>query len=294
MPLLTASRSIWFPVVLLLVAMVSIQTGAALAKTLFPALGAVGVSALRLGLAALLLCVIMRPWRGGWPGLHSCRSLLVYGLALGGMNMLFYQALERVPLGIAVALEFTGPLAVALCSSRRVLDVVWVALVALGLWLLLPVGATQAPIDPLGAAFALAAGGCWALYIIYGRKAGTDHGSRTVALGTVVAALMAMPIGVAQLGSELFVPALLPVALAVAVLSTALPYSLEMVALRRMPSRTFSMLMSLEPAVAAMSGLIFLSERLTPLQWLAVLSIIVAAAGAAQTSRPMMAKRAER
>ncbi|WP_052365499.1 threonine/homoserine exporter RhtA [Halotalea alkalilenta] len=294
MPLLTASRSIWFPVVLLLVAMVSIQTGAALAKTLFPALGAVGVSALRLGLAALLLCAIMRPWRGGWPGLHSCRSLLVYGLALGGMNMLFYQALERVPLGIAVALEFTGPLAVALCSSRRVLDVVWVALVALGLWLLLPVGATQAPIDPLGAAFALAAGGCWALYIIYGRKAGTDHGSRTVALGTVVAALMAMPIGIARLGGELFVPAFLPVALAVAVLSTALPYSLEMVALRRMPSRTFSMLMSLEPAVAAMSGLIFLSERLTPLQWLAVLSIIIAAAGAAQTSRPMTAKRAER
>lgn len=273
------------PVALLLVAMISIQSGASLAKGLFPQIGATGTTALRLGLAAILLCLVMRPWRARLT-LASCRSLLGYGLSLGAMNLLFYLSLKTIPLGIAVALEFTGPLALALLSSRRLLDFVWIALAIFGLWLLLPTGQTEAALDPMGMALALGAGLCWALYIVFGQKAGAEHGSHAVALGTVVAALLVFPIGVWQAGSGLFSPDLLPIALAVALMSSALPYSLEMIALTRLPARTFSVLMSMEPAIAALSGLLFLSERLSGHQWLAIAAIILASTGAAATIRP--------
>lgn len=273
------------PIALLLVAMISIQSGASLAKSLFPLVGAEGTTALRLVLGAIILSLIMQPWRAR-PSLGACRSLLGYGLALGGMNLLFYMSLQTIPLGIAVALEFTGPLTLALLSSRRLLDFVWVILAIFGLWLLLPTGATSSALDPLGACLALGAGLCWALYIIVGQKAGAKHGRHTVALGTWVAALLVLPIGLWQGGSNLFSVDLLPVALGVAVLSSALPYSLEMVALTRLPARTFSVLMSLEPAIAALSGLLFLSERLLWSQWLAIGAIILASAGAAATIRP--------
>ena len=277
------AASPWQPIALLLVAMVSIQSGAALAKHLFPAVGASGATALRLALATLMLVAVFRPWRmrverRQWP------ALLAYGVSLGLMNLMFYKALETVPLGIAIALEFTGPLAVALFGSRHLRDVVWVALAVLGLVLLVPEQGTQA-LDPVGVAYALGAGACWALYIVFGQKAGSDHGPQTVALGSCIAAAVAVPFGVAHAGAALLSPALLPIAFGVALLSTALPYSLEMVALTKLPTRTFGMLMSLEPAIGALCGLLFLHERLSVLQWLAIAAIIVASAGAAMTSR---------
>ncbi|MDM8349852.1 threonine/homoserine exporter RhtA [Pseudomonas sp. sp1636] len=273
------------PIMLLLIAMTSIQSGASLAKGLFPLIGATGTTALRLGLAALILCLLMRPWQARL-SLRSCRSLVAYGLALGSMNLLFYLSLQTIPLGIAVALEFTGPLGLALLSSRRLLDFAWVALAVFGLWLLLPSAQADVQLDPAGMALALGAGLCWALYIIFGQQAGAEHGRQTVALGTIVAALLVFPIGVWQAGSSMFSLDLLPIALGVAVLSSALPYSLEMVALTRLPARTFSILMSMEPAIAALSGLLFLSERLSLSQWLAIGAIILASAGAAATIRP--------
>jgi inner membrane transporter RhtA len=273
------------PIALLVVAMTSIQSGASLAKSLFPLIGPEGTTALRLSLAALILCIVMRPWRTR-PNFAAWRSLLGYGLSLGAMNLLFYMSLKTIPLGIAVALEFTGPLALALFSSRRLLDFVWVGLAVLGLWLLLPNTASNDHLDPLGMALALAAGVCWALYILFGQKAGAAHGVQTVAFGTLVAALLVFPVGLWQVGGSLFSVDLLPVALTVAVMSSALPYSLEMFALTRMPARTFSVFMSLEPAIAALSGLIFLSENLSPMQWLAIGAIILASTGAAATIKP--------
>src|SRR5690606_6784911 len=158
------------PIALLLVAMVSIQSGASLAKNLFPLVGAEGTTTLRLVLGAIILSLVMQPWRARL-NLRNGKALLAYGLALGGMNLLFYMSLQRIPLGIAVALEFTGPLALALFASRRLLDFVWVVLAVVGLWMLLPTGATQPAVDPIGAALALSAGVFWALYIIFGQKA---------------------------------------------------------------------------------------------------------------------------
>lgn len=279
---------ILLPIALLVIAMISIQSGASLAKGLFPLVGPEGTTALRLGLAALILGLVMRPWRKR-PNFAAWRSLLGYGLSLGGMNLLFYMSLKTIPLGIAVALEFTGPLALALLSSRRLLDFLWIALAVFGLWLLLPDTASSEHLDPLGMALALGAGLCWALYILFGQQAGAAHGSQTVVFGTLVAALLVFPIGLSQAGATLFSADLLPVALAVAVMSSALPYSLEMVALTRLPARTFSILMSMEPAIAALCGLLFLSERLAVSQWLAIAAIILASAGAAATIRPKAA-----
>lgn len=268
-----------FPIGLLLIAMASIQSGASLAKSMFPVVGAQGTTALRLIFASIIMLLLLRPWRARLDA-STLRSVIIYGMALGGMNFLFYMSLRSVPLGIAVALEFTGPLAVALWASRRALDFVWIALAVVGLLLLIPVGQTGAGLDPIGAAYALGAGVCWALYILYGQKAGAQNGIQTAALGVVIAAIFVAPIGIAHAGSALLTPALLPVALGVAILSTALPYSLEMVALTRMPARTFGTLMSIEPAFGALSGLLFLGERLTAWQWLAILAIITASVGA--------------
>ncbi len=266
------------PVGLLLIAMASIQSGASLAKSMFPLVGAQGTTALRLFFAALILLLLLRPWRKRL-SLQSLRSVVVYGIALGGMNLLFYLSVRTVPLGIAVALEFTGPLLVAILSSRRLLDFLWIGLAVFGIWLLLPLGNSAEPLDLVGAAYALGAGVCWALYILFGQRAGADHGAQGAALGVLVAAILVVPIGVAHAGADLLDPALIPLALGVAVLSTALPYTLEMVALTRLPARTFGTLMSIEPAFGALSGLLFLGERLSPTQWLAIGAIILASVG---------------
>jgi len=281
-------RSTFGPVALaigaLLISMVSYQCGASLAKHLFPAVGAQGATAYRLGLSALILLLWRRPWRRVGQGTRW-RALWAYGLAMGAMNLVFYMSLRTIPLGIAVALEFTGPLALAVLGSRRLIDFVWIALVVAGLALLLPLGADVRALDPVGVAYALAAGLGWALYIVFGKKAGEAHGGDAVTWGTSIGALLVIPFGVAHAGGALFSPSLLPYALGVALLSSALPYSLEMIALTRLPARTFSTLLSLEPAVAAMAGVVLLSERLSLLQWLAIAAIIVAAAGTALSVR---------
>lgn len=281
----SASPSPLLPVTLLVISMISIQGGASLAKSLFPLVGAPGITALRLGLGTLILFAIFKPWRMRLSAGNRL-PLLVYGLALGSMNYLFYMSIRTVPLGIAVALEFTGPLAVAMLSSRRPIDFLWVTLAVLGLYFLLPLGEDIGSIDVAGALYALGAGACWAVYIIAGQKAGSNNGHGTVALGSLVGALIFCPIGIMQSGLAIFSPSLLPLALAVAVLSSALPYSLEMVALTRLPARTFGTLMSIEPAMAALSGMIFLNEHLTLTQWLALAAIISASMGATMTIKP--------
>jgi inner membrane transporter RhtA len=286
--------SIVLPVAVLIVAMVSFQGGAVIAKGLIPLVGAAGAAALRLALASLMLLLAWRPWRIRFTS-REARSIVIYGLAMGWMNFFFYLSLARIPLGIAVALEFTGPLMVAMAASRRAVDFLWIALAALGLLALLPLHGESRPLAPAGVGFALAAGICWALYILFGQKAGAAHGGATTALGTVVGTVVILPIALvsarlSHAGAALISPAIWlaiwPAACEVALLSSALPYSLEMFALTRMPARTFGVLMSLEPALGALSGLCFLGERLTPTQWAAIGSIMLASAGTAATSRP--------
>jgi len=264
--------------------MLSIQSGASLAKSLFPVVGAPGVTALRIALGTLILVVIFKPWRLRFQK-EQRLPLLLYGLSLGAMNYLFYLSIQTVPLGIAVALEFTGPLAVALFSSRRPIDFVWVVLAVLGLWFLLPLGQDVSHVDLTGAALALGAGACWAVYILTGQRAGEEHGPATVALGSLIAAIIFVPLGMAQATESIWQWSILPVGLAVAVLSTALPYSLEMIALTRLPTRIFGTLMSMEPALAAMSGMVFLGQSLTFAQTLALCSIIAASMGSTLTLR---------
>ncbi|MBZ6568821.1 threonine/homoserine exporter RhtA [Klebsiella sp. JL973] len=274
----------WLPILVILIAMISIQSGASLAKSLFPLVGAPGVTALRLALGTLILVVIFKPWRLRFAP-EQRLPLLLYGLSLGAMNYLFYLSIQRIPLGVAVALEFTGPLAVALFGSRRPLDFVWVALAVLGLWFLLPLGQSVAQIDPVGALLALGAGACWAVYILTGQRAGEEHGPATVAMGSLIAAVVFVPMGMIQASDTLFQWGLLLPGLGIAILSTALPYSLEMVALTRMPSKTFGTLMSMEPALAALSGMVFLGETLTATQTLALGAIILASMGSTLTMR---------
>lgn len=273
-----------FPVGLLLIAMASIQSGASLAKSMFPVVGAQGTTTLRLIFASVIMLLLLRPWRAKLTA-KSLRTVVIYGMALGGMNFLFYMSLRTVPLGIAVALEFTGPLAVAIYASRRAVDFLWIGLAITGLILLIPMGEATSGIDLTGAAYALGAGVCWALYILFGQKAGGDNGVQTAALGVMIAALFVAPIGIVHAGTALLTPGLIPVAIGVAILSTALPYTLEMVALTRLPARTFGTLMSIEPAFGALSGLFFLHEHLSLAQWLAITCIILASVGATLTMR---------
>ena len=263
--------------------MISIQIGSALAKSLLPAVGAAGAAALRLALATLLLLALTRPWRSP-PKREALPAIVAYGLAMGGMNLLFYAALQRIPLGITVALEFTGPFAVAVCATRRGVDFLWTGCAVAGLLLLLPLHVAIGALDPVGIAYALAAGGCWALYILFGRRAGELHREGVAFFGMLAGSALVVPIGVFSAGMRLWAPALWPTALGVALLSSALPYSLEMYALTRLPARTFGILMSGEPAVAALSGLFLLGERLSPLQWFAILCIMAASGGSAASS----------
>ncbi|SAI69245.1 membrane protein [Bordetella ansorpii] len=278
----TPRQSALLPITLLVIAMISIQGGAALAKTLFPAAGAIGTSALRLLFSAIMLTLAMRPWRlrmdrAGW------LAALPYGLSLAGMNLLFYMSVERIPLGIAVAIEFTGPLVLAVLSSRRATDLLWIVLAACGLWVLLPHDGGGGALDPWGVFFAAAAGVCWAAYIVYGRRASLKGGVPMVALASIVAAAAVLPLGLAQGGTALFSLEILPYALGVALLSSALPYGLEVWVLARLPARVFGTLLSLEAACAALSGLVFLGETLTLAQWLGVAAIASASAGVTAT-----------
>ena len=271
------------PLVALGASLVSQNLGAAIAKSLFPVVGIEGMTALRIGLSALLLLAFWRPWRTRVAA-RDVANVAIYGVMLGGMNVCIYQAFGRIPIGIATAIETTGPLVVVLAASRRALDVAWVALALAGLALLLPLASGRA-LDPLGLAFAFGAAASWALYIVFGKRVSTLASGQAVSLGMLVAALFAVPVGVAHAGAAMWAPATLLAGFGVALLSSAVPYSLEMAALRRMPRHVFGILVSATPAVGAACGALVLGERLDGLQWLAIACIIAASAGGAATGR---------
>jgi len=272
------------PTALVLLGIVSVQVGAALAKHLFSAVGSFGTVALRLFFAAAVLTVWWRPSLR--MGRRAWGVVLGYGVILGVMNLCFYLSLERIPLGIAVTVEFLGPLAVALFGSRRWLDAFWAMLAAGGVALLM-MGEGRGDHNVVGYLFALAAGTCWGLYILVSAALGrhTTEGNG-LALGMVVAALVAVPFGVLDSGRALLQPWVLVAGLGVALLSSVLPYSVELEALRKMPPRLFGILMSLEPAMAALIGLVVLQESLRWSQWIAVLCVVAASAGATRSARP--------
>jgi inner membrane transporter RhtA len=259
--------------------MISLQGGASLAKQLFPVVGPIGATSLRLSFASILLCLVFRPWRLRL-NKKEILFLFFYGASLGCMNFLFYSALMKIPLGITVALEFIGPLGVALIASRRAKHFFLAALAALGIVLLLPLKASSEPLSWIGISYALGAGLCWALYIVFGQKVSASVQSGMAAAGGMcVAALVVLPLCLLQSENPFQATAILPLAVAVAVLSSALPYSLEMVALKKLSAHTFGLLMSLEPVIAALIGLVFLREHLTLIQWFAIFCIITASIG---------------
>ena len=273
------------PFLAVLGAVTALGLGTSWAKhALFPAIGAQGTTALRVGFSALLLLPIWRPWRRPLrPG--DARAIVLYGTTLGLMNLSFYMALRTIPFGLAVAIEFAGPLTVAVLSSRRVVDFVWVALAASGLALLLPFGVGDSHLDPVGVLWALAAATLWGLYIVFGKRLGHLHAGHSVAMGLSMAALVVLPVGVWHAGTALLAPAVLGVGLCVAAISSAIPISLEMVALKRLPKEAFGIMISMEPAVAALLALGLLGERLSVTQSLAIALVMGASVGCAITAR---------
>lgn len=272
------------PILAVLGSVTALGIGTSFAKELFPLVGPLGTTALRVGFSALLLLALWRPWR--WPlSRPDALSLLCYGVAMGMMNLLFYMSLRTIPFGIAVAIEFSGPLTVALLSSRKQIDFVWLALAATGLGLLLPLGLGASPLDREGVLYALAAAVFWGSYIVFGKRVGHLHAGHSVAIGLSVAALTVVPFGVWQAGSALLDPHILLFGLGVAAISSALPISLEMIALKRLPQESFGIMISMEPAVASILGLLMLDERLNVLQWVAIVCIMLAAAGSTLTAR---------
>jgi inner membrane transporter RhtA len=284
MPGIDPRRATYSSVGILIAAMFVLQGGAAYAKNLFPLVGPEGGTTLRLVWASLLLSIAWRPWRQRFTS-HQWFWLFVYGLSLGGMNLLIYKALNRIPLGVAVAVEFTGPLAVAVLGSRRLLDLLWVVLAIAGLALLMPWAAFGQPLDRIGLLYALMAGACWGIYIIAGQRvAHTASGGIVTAIGMTIALALALPFGIATAGSKLLGWEALRLAIIVSLLSSIIPYSLEIIALRSLPARTFGVLMALEPVVASIMGAIVLKEWLTGIQSGAMLLIIAASIGSTATS----------
>jgi inner membrane transporter RhtA len=268
------------PAGLVLLSIVSTQLGSAIAKGLFQVLSPLGVVLLRVGFAAILLLVL---WRSQIREAFAAnfRLLILFGLSLALMNLSFYLAIERIPIGIAVTLEFIGPLAVAIANSRQWLDGLWVILAAIGILLLAPVRGLV--FDSGGMGFALLAGGCWAVYILLSQRVGhVIAGGAGLAVAMAIAAVGLMPIGIWAEAASLLQPATLLLGLGVALLSSAVPYSLELEALRRMPVQVFGVLLSLEPAVAALLGFLILGETLELRAMMAILLVTIAAAGASR------------
>lgn len=280
---MSGARAPLLPYAALLAAIVTLCVGTSFAKTLFPLVGAQGVSAYRVGFSALILLAIWRPWRHRL-SVADLRTVAMYGAVMGTMNLCFYMSIRTIPLGLAIAIEFMGPLVLAVAHSRRLIHFVWIALAVLGLGLLLPINPGAKPLDPVGVAYACAAAVMWALYIILGKRTAHLHAGRSVALGMTTAALIVAPIGLVSAGATLFDPKIAVLGLVVAVLSSAIPYSLEMIALRGIPKRSFGVLLSLEPAVGALAGLAILHERLVLTQWLAIAAIVAASVGTILTT----------
>ncbi|MBW3657712.1 MAG: EamA family transporter [Actinobacteria bacterium] len=263
---------------LVLLAIASVQCGAAIATTLFPYAGATGTVLMRLGFSALMLLVALRPRFWTWPR-ESIVAAVTLGLTLGAMNLTFYLAIRTVPLGVAVTLEFLGPLMVTLVQTRRWRDLAWALLATAGVALLGLSGGDTAPVS--GMAWALAAGGFWAIYILASARVGRlVPGTDGLAVALAVAALLVLPFGASGVAGVLDRPAVLLGGVAVAILSSLLPYSLELAALRHLPTRVFGILMSLEPAGGALAGLLIVGQLLAPTEVLALVLVSVASAGA--------------
>jgi inner membrane transporter RhtA len=271
------------PIPAVLFAIISVQSGAAIAKSLFPAIGAAGTASLRIGISAIILFAVYRPnlfkiTRKQW------KVVIPYGLCLGAMNLIFYMAIERIPIGLAVTLEFIGPLLVAVFGSKRFIDYLWVLLAAAGIVLIAPW--TNNGINVLGVLFALLAGAFWAFYIVLGGKVSKImKGGEAVATGMLFASLLIVPFGIMGNGFNNLTPTFLSLGVALALLSSAIPFTLEMKALGQLPARTFSILMSLEPAAASICALIFLQEHLAFNEIVAVVFVVIASVGSTLTTK---------
>ena len=271
------------PVPAVLLAIISVQCGAAIAKSIFPVIGAIGTTSIRIGISAILLLLAYRPnlfqitpkqWK----------LVVPYGLCLGAMNLIFYLAIQRIPIALAVTLEFIGPLLVAIIGSRRLIDYCWVLLAATGIILIAPWSNNR--IDALGVLFALLAGALWAAYIVLGGKISKImNGGQAVSTGMLFAAILILPFGFYENGLVNLTPKLFGMGIALALLSSAIPFTLEMKALGQLPPRTFSILMSLEPAAAAICAFIFLHENLSFYEILAVVCVVIASAGSTLTAK---------
>ncbi|MER5433111.1 EamA family transporter [Streptomyces sp. NPDC002588] len=269
------------PVGLVLAGGVSVQFGGALAVTLMPRAGALGVVALRLAVAALVLLAVCRPRLRG----HSRTdwvTVIVFGAVLASMNGLFYQSVDRIPLGPAVTLEVLGPLALSVAASRRAVNLLWAGLALAGVFLL--GGGGFGDLDPVGVAFALGAGAMWAAYIVFSARTGRRFPQADgLALAMAVGALLFLPLGLAESGTKLLDPVTLGLGASVALLSSVLPYTLELLALRRLPAPTFAILMSLEPAIASAAGFLLLGQTLSLVEAAAIALVIGASMGAVRT-----------
>ncbi|MET9058486.1 EamA family transporter [Streptomyces antibioticus] len=278
----TGRRGSLGPVGLVLAGGISVQFGGALAVTLMPRAGALGVVALRLLVAAVILLVVCRPRVRG----HSRTdwgTVIVFGVTMAAMNGLFYQSVDRIPLGTAVTLEVLGPLALSVAVSRRAVNLIWAGLALAGVFLL-GGGGGFGNLDPLGVAFALSAGGMWAAYIVFSARTGRRFPQADgLALAMAIGALLFLPLGLAESGTKLLDPVTLGLGAAVAVLSSVLPYTLELLALRRLPAPTFAIMMSLEPAIAATAGFFILNQSLTATEAAAIALVIAASMGAVRT-----------
>jgi inner membrane transporter RhtA len=291
-------RFSFLPIAALMLSLITLCLGTSLAKSLFVHVGPVGTTTYRLVFSTLLLMAFWRPWRRKW-ALADSLPLVMFGATLGTMNLLFYKAIETIPFGLAIAIEFTGPLAVALWSSKKPLDFAWIVLAVMGLALILPLsptwglGTQDAPLNPVGIACALGAGLCWATYIVLGQSVADRFGGMATPIGMLVAAIIVTPLGLIEAGNSLLNLNWMLMGLGVALLSSAIPYSLEMYSLQHLPKQTFSILLSLEPAVGAVAGWLVLSEQLSPQQLCAIGLIMAASMGSAMTSGAREMKSAD-
>jgi inner membrane transporter RhtA len=271
------------PVYAVLLAIISVQSGAAIAKSLFPTIGAAGTASIRIGISALILGLVYKP-NFKKITTNQWKIVIPYGLSLGAMNLIFYLAIERIPIGLAVTLEFIGPLLVAIIGSKRLIDYCWVLLAGIGIILIAPW--TNERVDSLGVLFALLAGALWAVYIVLGGKISKIMNSgQAVATGMLFAALLILPFGLYGNGLENLTPRLFGLGVALALLSSAIPFTLEMKALGQLSPKTFSILMSLEPAAASICAFVFLQENLNFYEIIAVFCVIIASVGSTLTAK---------
>ncbi|MEN3259849.1 DMT family transporter [Sodalis endosymbiont of Spalangia cameroni] len=272
------------PFLMVLGSILSLSIGTSLAKTfLFPLVGATGTTALRTGFSAIILLMLWRPWRAQIT-LGDLRYIALYGVTLGVMNLCFYLSIQTIPFGLAVAIEFIGPLSVTLIYSRRPIDFIWIAFAVTGILLILPLGNNQSALDATGVLFALCAAFCWALYIIFGKKLSHLHSGHTVAIGLIFASMVTFPVGIIDAGNIMAHPYLVLMGLLIALFSSSVPMSLEMAALKRLPHKTFGILVSMEPAIVAIIAFFMLSEHLTFIQVIAIAFSITAGMGSAMTA----------